>query len=60
MSITRLVKNKLGICLCRGCKKRVYATLRIRQGGYTMGYCKKHYKELTKELLLLKKLESEK
>lgn len=59
MSIVRTIKNKLGICLCRGCKKRVYATIRIRHTGYAMGYCKKHYDELAEELKHLKELESE-
>ena len=59
MNIARAIKNKLGICSSRGCKKRAYATIRIRHIGYSMGYCKKHYKELTEELLCLKKLESE-
>ena len=59
MNIARAIKNKLGICSSRGCKKRAYATIRIRHTGYSMGYCKKHYKKLTEELLCLKKLESE-
>ena len=59
MNITRAIKNKLGICLCRGSKKRAYATIKIRHTGYSMGYCKKHYEELTEELNHLKELESE-
>ena len=59
MNIARAIKNKLGICSSREYKKRAYATIRIRHTGYSMGYCKKHYKELTEELLCLKKLESE-
>ena len=59
MNIARAIKNKLGICSSRGCKKRAYATIKIRHTGYSMGYCKKHYKEFTEELLCLKKLEEE-
>lgn len=59
MNITRAIKNKLGICLCRGCKKRAYVTIKIRHTRYSMGYCKKHYKELSGKLLCLKKSECE-
>lgn len=59
MNIARAIKNKLGICSSRGCKKRAYATIRIRHTGYSMGYCKKHYEELTEELKHLKELEGE-
>ena len=59
MNIARAIKNKLGICSSRGCKKRAYATIKIRHTGYSMGYCKKHYKEIAEELLCLKKLEEE-
>lgn len=49
MKLINNVKNKLGICECKGCFRRGYALIRIPFINLERHICKKHLKEITKD-----------
>lgn len=55
--IKMTLKNKLGLCSYPGCKKRPYITIRYPRSP--MGFCKKHFSELSEELEYLEEIENE-